>query len=370
MNKDINFFGGGEVNILSNLDLNYGGLIFDKENEYKVTGENVTFKGAGIDIGKDSSVIWDISHVTNDYLHKIGEGTLDVRKVQGTNLKTGNGTVLLNTENSFNNVYISGGKGTVKINAANALSGNPDFGGIFFSDNGGTLDLNGYEQTFKFIAATDHGATITNTSSKKSTVHIRNDNIYMYHGKIDGNIDINNSLETKDENKPLVIDGDVNISGDVIIQNAKLALQGHATEHAIFRNGAQKCPFGNTGPMAIFCDTDHVYYLKLADNLANSKYNTAYKSNNERVSFSQPDWENRTFKFEMLNLKNSIFTVGRNAIVEGDIISNNSTITLGDNTLYIDMYAGSNIIGAYFHERRSLNNFHRDRVITFEQIAE
>ena len=28
------------------------------------------------------------------------------------------------------------------------------------------------------------------------------------------------------------------------------------------------------------------------------------------------------------------------------------------------------IMGAYFHERRSLNNFHRDRVITFEQIAE
>ncbi|MGG5073931.1 hypothetical protein [Escherichia coli] len=28
------------------------------------------------------------------------------------------------------------------------------------------------------------------------------------------------------------------------------------------------------------------------------------------------------------------------------------------------------VTGAYFHERRSLNNFHRDRVITFEQIAE
>lgn len=28
------------------------------------------------------------------------------------------------------------------------------------------------------------------------------------------------------------------------------------------------------------------------------------------------------------------------------------------------------IMYAYFHERRSLNNFHRDRVITFEQIAE
>lgn len=28
------------------------------------------------------------------------------------------------------------------------------------------------------------------------------------------------------------------------------------------------------------------------------------------------------------------------------------------------------LTNAYFHERRSLNNFHRDRVITFEQIAE
>ncbi|MGP6802659.1 type IV secretory system conjugative DNA transfer family protein, partial [Klebsiella pneumoniae] len=33
-------------------------------------------------------------------------------------------------------------------------------------------------------------------------------------------------------------------------------------------------------------------------------------------------------------------------------------------------FIDSNMILAYFHERRSLNNFHRDRVITFEQIAE
>ncbi|GDM73274.1 hypothetical protein [Escherichia coli] len=34
-------------------------------------------------------------------------------------------------------------------------------------------------------------------------------------------------------------------------------------------------------------------------------------------------------------------------------------------------YKGGDYIPfAYFHERRSLNNFHRDRVITFEQIAE
>ncbi|MDM8768396.1 hypothetical protein QU906_25245, partial [Escherichia coli] len=42
------------------------------------------------------------------------------------------------------------------------------------------------------------------------------------------------------------------------------------------------------------------------------------------------------------------------------------------NTLAEYPYAGAffRCLNAYFHERRSLNNFHRDRVITFEQIAE
>ena len=40
-------------------------------------------------------------------------------------------------------------------------------------------------------------------------------------------------------------------------------------------------------------------------------------------------------------------------------------------TLYIKGCVFNELNGdAYFHERRSLNNFHRDRVITFEQIAE
>ncbi|MDQ9311197.1 hypothetical protein, partial [Escherichia marmotae] len=41
--------------------------------------------------------------------------------------------------------------------------------------------------------------------------------------------------------------------------------------------------------------------------------------------------------------------------------------------LFKDVFCGDGsetINVAYFHERRSLNNFHRDRVITFEQIAE
>ncbi len=39
--------------------------------------------------------------------------------------------------------------------------------------------------------------------------------------------------------------------------------------------------------------------------------------------------------------------------------------------LHLDFFSRSALnTDAYFHERRSLNNFHRDRVITFEQIAE
>ncbi|MDZ8759649.1 recombinase family protein [Escherichia coli] len=44
-------------------------------------------------------------------------------------------------------------------------------------------------------------------------------------------------------------------------------------------------------------------------------------------------------------------------------------VKAGD-TLLIESLDRLSRQAAYFHERRSLNNFHRDRVITFEQIAE
>ncbi|MDB7207927.1 phage major tail tube protein, partial [Escherichia coli] len=45
------------------------------------------------------------------------------------------------------------------------------------------------------------------------------------------------------------------------------------------------------------------------------------------------------------------------------------SVTLPKLTRKLENYRGAGM-NAYFHERRSLNNFHRDRVITFEQIAE
>ncbi|EOT8173511.1 S6 family peptidase, partial [Escherichia coli] len=150
-NKDLVFSGGGKISLKENLDLGYGGFIFDENKKYTVSAEgnnNVTFKGAGIDIGKGSTVDWNIKYASNDALHKIGEGSLNVIQAQNTNLKTGNGTVILGAQKTFNNIYVAGGPGTVQLNAENAL-GEGDYAGIFFTENGGKLDLNGHNQTFK-----------------------------------------------------------------------------------------------------------------------------------------------------------------------------------------------------------------------------
>ncbi|MHB2204829.1 ESPR domain-containing protein, partial [Escherichia coli] len=57
----------------------------------------------------------------------------------------------------------------------------------------------------------------------------------------------------------------------------------------------------------------------------------------------------------------SVPALAADTVVQAGETVNDGTLTNHDNQI---------VLGAYFHERRSLNNFHRDRVITFEQIAE
>ena len=53
------------------------------------------------------------------------------------------------------------------------------------------------------------------------------------------------------------------------------------------------------------------------------------------------------------------------------LLDQHYSLTLNDTPFVDERVIEQHIeAGAYFHERRSLNNFHRDRVITFEQIAE
>ncbi|MBC6573319.1 autotransporter outer membrane beta-barrel domain-containing protein [Escherichia coli] len=351
-NKDNVIHGGGILNVNSDLNLGNGGLVFDKEQEYTIKGNNVAYTGAGVDIGENTTVDWFLKGVTNDNLHKIGAGKLDVKVTQGGNLKTGNGTVILSAEKAFNNIYMASGYSTVKLNADNAL-GSGDYAGIFFTENGGTLDLNGHNQAFKYIAATDSGTNITNTNkSKEATLSVNNTDAYIYHGNISGNTKIVHSFEQNQDNGRLVFDGDINISNDISIKNAQLVMQGHATDHAVFRDGGFSCSF----PLKWLCGTDYVAEIQNKEKEVNQKQNTNYKTNNQVSDFSQPDWERRVFNFGTLHLENADFAVARNADVKGDIDAKNSTVTFGSDTVYIDLHSGKNITNGGFTFRKDVRS--------------
>lgn len=351
--KDLSFSGGGSINFDNDVNIGSGGLIFDAGHHYTVTGNNKTFKGAGLDIGDNTTVDWNVKGVVGDNLHKIGAGTLNVNVSQGNNLKTGDGLVVLNSANAFDNIYMASGHGVVKINHSAALNQNNDYRGIFFTENGGTLDLNGYDQSFNKIAATDIGALITNSAVQKAVLSVNNQSNYMYHGSVSGNTEINHQFDTQKNNSRLILDGNVDITNDINIKNSQLTMQGHATSHAVFREGGVTCMLPG-----VICEKDYVSGIQQQENSANKNNNTDYKTNNQVSSFEQPDWENRLFKFKTLNLINSDFIVGRNAIVVGDISANNSTLSLSgkDTKVHIDMYDGKNITGDGFGFRQDIKD--------------
>ncbi|WP_157947405.1 autotransporter outer membrane beta-barrel domain-containing protein, partial [Escherichia coli] len=58
-------------------------------------------------------------------------------------------------------------------------------------------------------------------------------------------------------------------------------------------------------------------------------------------SFSQEDWENRSFTFDRLSLKNTDFGLGRNATLNTTLEATDSTVTLGDSRVFIDKNDGN-----------------------------
>lgn len=345
-NKDLSFSGGGTLILDENLELKAGGLIFDSNKNYVINGKdgnkNLYYKGAGIDIGANSKVSLNVE--TRDTLHKIGYGSLEVNVTQNNDLKIGNGSVILNAEKTFNNIYMVNNLGTVVINKDNALNTNGnDYSGIFFTRGGGTLDLNGHNQSFTKIAASDIGANIVNTSKNKSELAINHSNgNYVYHGTLQGNMDVKHELANKGTSN-LILDGNVNVE-NINVKNASVHMQGHATTHAIFSEEGCKPGFK--------C---YVNDFKDRENAANNKNNSHYKSNNRVSSFDQDDFENREFRFKNLYLDNSDLTQARNSVIIGDIhASNGSKVTLGTKTFYLDKYDGRNINGNGFSFRQQV----------------
>ncbi|ELJ4115065.1 autotransporter outer membrane beta-barrel domain-containing protein [Escherichia coli] len=374
----------GQIDLQNSVYQGAGSLTF--RDDYTVaTSNNSTWTGAGIIVDKGVSVNWQVNGVKGDNLHKIGEGTLIVQGsgVNEGGLKVGDGKVILNQQadskgqvQAFSSVNIASGRPIVVLTDDRQV--NPD--NITWGYRGGILDVNGNDIAFHEINAADYGAQIHNSGNKNATVSLvgrdaikwsgkdtpripgrvyeyLNDETqqteffilktsstawspspgekffpdmfrgadyfntledankeaekntrYIFHGKLTGNISFTpNGVGT------FVMDGSADIDGSFSKENGRLTLQGHPVIHAY-----------NT--------------QSVADKLAASGDHSVLT---QPTSFSQEDWENRSFTFDKLSLKNTDFGLGRNATLNTTLEVTDSTVTLGDSRVFIDKNDGN-----------------------------
>ncbi|MEF6560681.1 S6 family peptidase [Escherichia coli] len=391
--KNLIFQGqNGQINLKDSVSQGAGSLTF-RDNYTVTTSNGSTWTGAGIIVDNGVSVNWQVNGVKDDNLHKIGEGTLTV---QGTGineggLKVGDGKVVLNQQadnkgqvQAFSSVNIASGRPTVVLTDERQV--NPDT--VSWGYRGGTLDVNGNSLTFHQLKAADYGAVLANNADKRATITLdyalRADKValngwsesrkgtagnlykynnpytnttdyfilkqstygyfptdqssnatwefvghsqgdaqklvadrfnaagYLFHGQLKGNLNVDNRLP-EGVTGALVMDGSADISGTFTQENGRLTLQGHPVIHAY-----------NT--------------QSVADKLAASGDHSVLT---QPTSFSQEDWENRSFTFDRLSLKNTDFGLGRNAMLNTTLEATDSTVTLGDSRVFIDKNDGN-----------------------------
>ncbi|EFJ3240550.1 TPA: autotransporter outer membrane beta-barrel domain-containing protein [Escherichia coli] len=382
----------GQINLKDSVSQGAGSLTF-RDNYTVTTSNGSTWTGAGIVVDNGVSVNWQVNGVKGDNLHKIGEGTLTV---QGTGineggLKVGDGKVVLNQQadnkgqvQAFSSVNIASGRPTVVLTDERQV--NPDT--VSWGYRGGTLDVNGNSLTFHQLKAADYGAVLANNADKRATITLdyalRADKValngwsesrkgtagnlykynnpytnttdyfilkqstydyfptdqssnatwefvghsqgdaqklvadrfntagYLFHGQLKGNLNVDNRLP-EGVTGALVMDGSADISGTFTQENGRLTLQGHPVIHAY-----------NT--------------QSVADKLAASGDHSVLT---QPTSFSQEDWENRSFTFDRLSLKNTDFGLGRNATLNTTLEATDSMVTLGDSRVFIDKNDGN-----------------------------
>ena len=285
---------------------------------------------------------------------------------------------------AFSSVNIASGRPTVVLTDERQV--NPDT--VSWGYRGGTLDVNGNSLTFHQLKAADYGAVLANNADKRATITLdyalRADKValngwsesrkgtagnlykynnpytnttdyfilkqstygyfptdqssnatwefvghsqgdaqklvadrfnaagYLFHGQLKGNLNVDNRLP-EGVTGALVMDGSADISGTFTQENGRLTLQGHPVIHAY-----------NT--------------QSVADKLAASGDHSVLT---QPTSFSQEDWENRSFTFDRLSLKNTDFGLGRNATLNTMLEATDSTVTLGDRRVFIDKNDGN-----------------------------
>ena len=318
-NKD-NIFSsanGSNITLNSNLDLGHGGIVVNSGDlTLNSTNGSKIAKFAGFDIAGGASLNLNVTSDTS--VHKLGKGSLIVSSSGNKPLRLGEGVVELRALNAFDKIYLTSGRGLLRLGVNENLNDK-----IFFGNGGGALDLNGFDQTFNNISANSSDAKITNENSQRATLAINGESgkDTIFHANIDKNIELKHSGQGKE----LIFDGGFDIDGSLNLENAKVTLQGHPKTHAI----------GDASVLTPLAKS------KIA---AAGLSEPAYMDLTRPSTLSQPDWDERKFSAkDGIKLKSSELTIGKDAKLNGDITAKNSVINLsGKLTHYIDKFDGSN----------------------------
>ena len=318
-NKD-NIFSsanGSNITLNSNLDLGHGGIVVNSGDlTLNSTNGSKIAKFAGFDIARGVSL--NLNVVSDTSVHKLGKGSLIVSSSGNKPLRLGEGVVELRALNAFDKIYLTSGRGLLRLGVNENLNDK-----IFFGNGGGALDLNGFDQTFDNISANSSDAKITNENSQRVALKINGESgeDTIFHASIDKNIELKHSGQGKE----LVFDGGFDIDGALSLENAKVTLQGYPKMHAI----------GDASVLTPLAKS------KIA---AAGLSEPAYMDLTRPSTLSQPDWDERKFSAkDGIKLKSSELTIGKDAKLNGDITAKNSVINLsGELTHYIDKFDGSN----------------------------
>ena len=318
-NKD-NIFSsanGSNITLSTNLDLGHGGIVVNSGDfTLNSTNGSKIAKFAGFDIARGASL--NLNVVSDTSVHKLGKGSLIVSSSGNKPLRLGEGVVELRALNAFDKIYLTSGRGLLRLGVNENLNDK-----IFFGNGGGALELNGFDQTFDNISANSSDAKITNENPQRATLAINGESgkDTIFHASIDKNIELRHSGQGKE----LVFDGGFDIDGALSLKNAKVTLQGHPKTHAV----------GDASVLTPAAKS------KIA---AAGLNEPAYMDLTRPSTLSQPDWDERKFSAKNgIKLKSSELTIGKDAKLNGDITAKNSVINLsGELTHYIDKFDGSN----------------------------
>lgn len=302
--KDLYFKQNGNILLKSNTDLGAGVLNFAPNSYWEISGDKWFING-GIYTDIGAKVIYNAKLKENDYLHKMGQGELEIRSNNvDSGFRMGEGLVSLSTEGKkFGEIYVNGG--VLKISNAN----NIDFNTLYL--NGGSLDLNGQSVSTNILKANSNNVFIT-SSKENAEFNFENSRNYIYHG----NFTSDNNFKINIKDSQIVFDGNIyNTKGTININNSKVNFQGHPFIHA-------------------YIDEQSLANLKKFEQDAFTK----------SVKINQNDWENRSFILKELNLNNAFFNLSSYATLEvQDLNAKDSNIILGSKEISIDEKDTENI---------------------------